>query len=251
MDCKPNYYSVILKNCSRRESLGQRLDKILLRGRLAIKLALDNIPSVIIYKGNTNNILPILNAFKAEFAAITVLPENMPPVLPLYRLYRNFDKLSLDLQALLANVPHNLWLGEAIYHISPASFAGENGALVITSHALYFIDKPAGDQSSRWLIIPYDQISSLSPAATSPETNLMISYHDATGCQNTMFIIPKEGLNAVTTAINQAKTAGHYLVKIKTACTVCDYVSEGNTDNASTEEYCHCGGQYQRTLITY
>lgn len=251
MDCKPNYYSVILKNCSRRESLGQRLDKLLLRGRLAIKLALDNMPAVIIYKGNTNNILPILNAFKAEFAAITVLPENMPPVLPLYKLYRNFDKLSLDLQALLANVPHSLWQGEAVYYIAPANFAGENGALVITSHALYFIDRPAGDQSSRWLIIPYDQISSLSPAAASPETNLMISYQDAAGCQDTVFIIPKEKLTAVITAINQAKTTGHYLVKLKTTCTVCNQVSEDYADKASTEECCHCGGQYRRALIAY
>jgi len=37
MDCEHQYYSIILKACSRREKLGRRLETVLLRGRLAIK----------------------------------------------------------------------------------------------------------------------------------------------------------------------------------------------------------------------
>lgn len=251
MDCKPNYYNIILKKCSRRENLCRRLEKVLLRGSAAIKLALDNIPSVIIYKGNTNNILTVLKTFKDEYAAITVLPEHLPPVLPLYRLYRNFDKLSLDLQVLLINVPSNLWLGETIYHIAPGSFAGENGAIVITSHAIYFIDKPTGDKVSRWLAIPFYYVIDFPSRTTSSETYLIVTYQDINGFQNAVFTIDKEFFNSIMVAIEQAKAAGQYLTKIKTSCTACNYISEDFIDNAPVEDRCHCGGQYHRTLIAY
>lgn len=249
LDCEHNYYSVIVKGCSRRESLVRRLETVLLRGRLAIKLALDNMPSVIIYKGKTDNIIPILRAFKAEYAAVTIILEGVPTALPLYKIYRGFGKLSLELQVLLSNVPNNLWLGEAITHIAPANFAEENGALVISSHALYFIDKPSGDKSPRWLIIPYNQIMDLPTSTDFLENTLVVNYQDATGYQNSVFTIPKDFLESVNLAIDQAKTAKRYLLKLKTTCTVCGHVSEDYADSAPPEEYCSCGGQYQRLII--
>lgn len=249
LDCEHNYYSVIIKSCSRRESLVRRLETILLRGRLAIKMALDNMPSIIIYKGKTDNIVPILKAFRDEYAAITILAEGVPPALPLYKSYRDFGKLSLELQLMLTNVPQKLWLGETIQLVVPASFADENGALVISSHALYFIDKPSGDENSRWLIIPYSQINNIPTPTAYPEANLVINYQDTTGYQNSIFTIPTQLFKSTLAAIEQAKASKQYLLKLKTSCTTCGRVSEDYTDNVPYEEYCNCGGQYQRMII--
>ena len=246
MDCGHNY-SVILKGCSRVESLGLRLEKVLLRGRLAIKMALDNMPSVVIYKGKTDSILPILNAFRSEYAAITVLADGVPPTLPFSAIYRDYTNLNPFLTALLSLVPASLWIGERIYQVCPAGFAEENGVLVITSHAIYFIDKPQGYKDSRWLIIPYGQISGAPVAAAS---GLAVTYLDAAGIQNNVFRVEPAYLELVITAIHQARADKQYLTKLKTTCTRCGHTFEDYTDTLVNEPQCHsCGGQYQRSII--
>jgi hypothetical protein len=248
MDCGHNYYSIILKGCSRRESLGRRLESVLLRGRLAIKMALDSIPSVIIYKGKTDSILPILDAFKAEYAAITVIADGVPTALPLNESYPDYAQLNPAIQALLSFVPDKLWLGEKIYHISPARFADEDGALVISSHAVYFIDKPAGYSDCRWLIIAYSQLTG-APKTTAPAT-LTIAYQDVTGVQNSVFTVEPQLMESVTAAIHQARAAKKYLTRIKTICLQCGHMAEDYADTMINEERCRaCGGQYQRTVL--
>lgn len=249
MSSESNYYSIILKGCSHRENLGRRLEKTLLRGHLAIKMALDTIPSVIIYKGNVDMIGPIFQALLAEYAAITILADGVPPALPIAKKYRDFPNISPELQALLVSVPENLWLGEAIHRIAPANFLDETGALVVSSHAIYFIDKPAGDTNCRWLIIPYGQLND--PLTLGEQENhLIINYHDDAGQQNDIFTIPTELVTAVKKSIEQAKLAGRYLTKIKTHCPSCDYSTEDTLANAPFEPHCQsCGQPYQRTII--
>jgi hypothetical protein len=247
MSSEHQYYSIILKGCSHLVNLGQRLENTLLRGRLAIKMALDNVPSVIIYKGNVTNIIPIYKAFKSEQAAITILLDGVPPALPVSKKYRDYSSISPELQSLLTHVPDKLWLGEAIHRIVPASFLDENGALVVSSHALYFIDKPAGDPECRWLIIPYGQISEISELN---ETSLLINHQDTTGGQNDLFTLPPEILVPVKDAIKQAKASERYLIKLKTFCPGCSQVSEDLIDCAPALTYCpNCGQPYQRTII--
>lgn len=250
MSCEYKYYSVILKGCSRRENLGHRLEKTLLRGRLAIKMALDNMPSVIIYKGIADTIIPVVNAFKAEYAAITILSDGVPPALPLTKKYRDFPNIEPELQDLLTHAPDNLWLGEAIHRIVPARFLDETGALVISSHAIYFIDKPAGDQQCRWLIIPYGQITDSPTAIAAQSGSLVISYQDAAGWQQDSFILKPELIASIKAAIEQAKHAQRYRTRLKTVCPGCGRIFEGYLDNTPTETDCpKCGQPYQRTII--
>ncbi|XEQ95234.1 hypothetical protein SCACP_41460 [Sporomusa carbonis] len=67
MDCEHQYYSIILKACSRREKLGRRLETVLLRGRLAIKKAGDAVSGFLVF-----------NYF---FSAITTLRYGSSPSL--------------------------------------------------------------------------------------------------------------------------------------------------------------------------
>ncbi|HWR09638.1 hypothetical protein, partial [Sporomusa sp.] len=233
------YYSIILKGCPRRESLRRRLETVLLRGRLAIKMAIDQMPSVIIYKGKVNNILDILQAFTTEKATITIVTDGIPPSLPLDKIYPHYSNLSPKLQLLLADVPSNLWLGETISTIVPANFLDEDGALVISSHAIYFIDKPEDDKNCRWLIIPYTQMTN-SPAAPQ-ENSLSINYFDPDGCQTKIFTMPAESVLISETAIHKAKAAKRYLIKLKTTCNGCGYISEDFSDSAPHEDLCLCG----------
>lgn len=250
MNSGSNYYSIVLKGCSRREKLAQSLESVLLRGRLAIKMALDNMPSVIIYKGKVDNIIPVLQAFKAEFAAITVLADGVPTALPITRKYRDFESIDSELQQLLINTPDNLWLGEAIHRIVPASFLDEAGALVITSHALYFIDKPAGDDVSRWLIIPFSQITNIPDLTITDETKLIINHMDGAGYQQDSFTLPAELLHPVKIVIHQAKTANRYLTKLRSTCENCGQVFEDYTENILTQQNCtNCGGQRHWTIL--
>lgn len=247
MVCEHKYYSLILKGCSRREKLGQQLESVLLRGKLAIKMAIDQMPSVIIYKGKVSNILAILPIFTTEKAAITITPGDVPSPLPLEKIYPDFSALTPDLQSLLSPVPPKLWLGETIHLIVPAKFLDENGALVISSHAIYFVDKPAGDTDRRWLIIPYTHITGF--PVVPPGNNLIINYCDPNGCQSNSFAIQAESLHAAETAIRKAKAAKCYLTKIKTTCPGCGFLSEDYADTAPPETLCHCGQPYERTII--
>lgn len=248
MFCEHKYYSIIIKGCSRRENLVSRLETVLTRGRLAIKMALDQMPAVIIYKGKADTILPVLQAFSDEKAAITVIPDGVPPTLALYKMYPALLELSPELQLLLVDVSPKLWLGETIHIIVPATFLGEDGALVITSHAVYFIDRPDGDKECRILIIPYSQMTATSNP--SQDNSLSISYSDLNGCQTNAFSIPADYLTASKMAVRRAKAAKKYLTKLKTKCTDCDYLSEDYTENAPPDEKCHCGQLYERTIIT-
>lgn len=246
-----NYYSIILKGCSRREKLTQRLENILLRGRLAIRMALENMPSVIIYKGKVDNIVPVLQAFKAEYATVTVIADGVPAALPITKKYRDFASLDSDLQQLLIGTPDNLWLGEAIYRIVPASFLDEAGALVITSHALYFIDKPAGDDICRWLIIPYSQLTDTPDLKISDGTELTINHLDTAGYQQDSFILPAELLHPVKAAIYQAKSASKYLTRLRSTCENCGQVSEEYAENILTQQNCtNCGGLRNWTILS-
>ncbi|CQR70039.1 hypothetical protein SOV_53180 [Sporomusa ovata DSM 2662] len=249
MSSEYKYYSIILKGCYNREHLERRLEKILLRGRLAIKMALDTIPCVIIYKGNVDTIIPIFKALITEYAIITIFADGVPPTLPIAKKYRDFLHINPNLQALLIDVPENLWLGEAIHRIIPASFLDEAGALVVSSHAIYFIDKPAGDTKSRWLIIPYEQLNDPLNLGEQ-ETQLIIHYQNAAVQQNDVFTIPREFVASAKRSIEQAKLAQKYLIKIKTHCITCGYRSEDTIAHAPTETHCqHCGKPYQRTII--
>ncbi|TWH46633.1 hypothetical protein [Sporomusa sp. KB1] len=248
MSSEHKYYSVIIKGCYNQENLERSLEKILLRGRLAIKMALNTMPCVIIYKGNVDTIIPIFKALITEYAAITILADGVPPTLPIAKKYRDFSHISPELQALLVDVPENLWLGEAIHRIIPASFLDETGALVVSSHAIYFIDKPAGNTKCRWLIIPYEQLNG-SLNLGEQETQLIIHHQDAAGQQNDVFTIPQEFVASAKTSIEQAKLAERYLIKIKTHCITCGYRSENTIAHAPTELHCqHCGKPYQRTI---
>lgn len=250
MSSEHNYYSIILKGCSEREKLGSRLEKTLLRGRMAIKMALDNIPSVIIYKGNVDNIVPVFSAFAAEYAAITILPDGVPPAVPISKKYRDFLNIDLKLQSLLTSVPENLWLGEAIHRIIPGSFLDETGALIITSHAVYFIDKPAGNTQARWLTIPYNQIHA---AIETDEQHscLSIHYHNILGQHNDNFFLPPTALDAARQTIEQAKKAKRYTIKIKTFCPACDYTSETQLTHAADTPQCpNCGQLIKRTILS-
>lgn len=249
MSSEYKYYSVILKGCSHREKLISCLEKTLLRGRLAIKMALDNIPSIIIYKGNVDNIVPVFNAFFGENAAIAILPDGVPPALPISKKYRDFLNISPEIQTLLATVPDNLWLGEAIHRIVPASFLDEAGALVVSSHSIYFIDKPAGDSHSRWLIIPYSKINH-SIITSEQESLLTVRYQNASGQQNDVFTIPSDSLLAIKHSIEQAKAAKRYVTTIKNCCQTCGHILEVPLEHASADLQCtKCGQPTQRTII--
>ncbi|WP_176215535.1 hypothetical protein [Sporomusa malonica] len=218
-----------------------------MRGKLAIRMALDQMPAVIIYKGKVDTIVPVLRAFTAEKAAITVTTDGVPPSLALYKIYPGLLDLSPELQLLLVDVPPKLWLGETIHIIVPANFLGSDGALVITSHAVYFIDKPDGDKECRSLIIPYNQMTASSDPIQA--NSLSISYADLNGCQTDIFTIPAEYLTASKMAIRKAKAAKKYLIKLKTKCIGCGYISEDYADSAPPDERCHCGQLYERTII--
>ena len=250
MSSEYNYYSIILKDCAQREKLAARLEKTLLRGRMAIKMALDYIPSIIIYKGSVDNIVSVFNAFAAEYAAITVLPDGVPAALPVAKKYRDFLNLDTQLQTLLTRIPENLWLGEAIHRIIPASFLDETGALVITSHAVYFIDQPAGNTQCRWLIIPYSHIHS-SIKTDKQHSCLSIHYHNIAGQQHDIFTLPPDSLAAGRQAIEQAKAAERYTIRLKNFCPACDYSAETQLAHTSDDSRCpSCGHLIKRTILS-
>ena len=173
-----DYYSVVLKACPRRESLARKLEVLLERGYFAIRLAMDTIPSLVIYKGKVDKKNSIIRVFKEEKAAITVIPGNFDANPRVEDFFPDWDKVDITMQELLKAVPVKLWMGDIIAGAVYGTMHGgrDKGVLVITDQALYFLFKHKEEDICRWEVMPYYLIKEIS----MDTEDLEIIYKDAT-----------------------------------------------------------------------
>lgn len=150
------YYSIMLKYAINAEKLVDSLKKVLLRGSFAIHLAVDNMPSLIIYKAKKEDIKSIVELFIENQASISIIPGEFNDKPTIQELFPKFKKLSSQIQQDLRKVPINLWIGDSIGSVFSAIYRENKEAiLVVSDKNIYILYKNTNAAEYRWLVISY------------------------------------------------------------------------------------------------
>lgn len=154
------YYSIILKSGGNKERLINRLSEVLLRGVFATRMAVDMVPSVLVYKSKEKDIEAIIAIINDEHAHYAVIQGDFALNAPLEKTFSGIHGMSNEQVRILQNVPAALWLGEAICRVVSDIYIDEEpGMLVMTDRALYSISSAMNTQDLERLIIPYTHLS--------------------------------------------------------------------------------------------
>ncbi len=150
------YYSIILKYTTDKVNLIRVLEKILVRSAFALRLAVDNMPSIIIYKAKRDDIINLHTAFLRGQASVSIIPGEFNNNPSLNELFPMFGKLNLQMQKAIEGLPMNLWIGDQITNVFSIKYGeSKKGILVITNKNIYIIYKYAVMTEFRWLVISY------------------------------------------------------------------------------------------------
>ena len=155
-------YSIILKNAPNKPNLVRQLEKILLRGSFAIRLAIDTIPSVIVYKAKIEDVQYLNEVFFAEQASTSVVPGDFDNKPAIEEVFTMFDTLHVHIQKIIKQLPINLWIGDQIRGVFSNTYQDENkGITIIADHNIYFIPKELDMSSHPWFVRSYHLLSNV------------------------------------------------------------------------------------------
>lgn len=150
------YCSIILKHAIDTQKLIDNLEKVLLRGSFAIRLAVDNVPSLIIYKAKSEEVAKLLKIFIYTQASISVVPGEFDDKPTVEQLFPMFNQLPLQLQQGIISMPINLWVGDHISNVFFVNYRNSKaGILVITNNNIYILYKYTNASKYLWLVISY------------------------------------------------------------------------------------------------
>lgn len=150
------YCSIILKHAINTQKLIDNLEKVLLRGSFAIRLAVDNVPSLIIYKAKSEEVAKLLKIFIYAQASISVVPGEFDDKPTVEQLFPMFNQLPLQLQQGIISMPINLWVGDHISNVFFVNYRNSKaGILVITNNNIYILYKYTNASKYLWLVISY------------------------------------------------------------------------------------------------
>jgi hypothetical protein len=150
------YCSIMLKYAVDTNMLIENLKTVLLRSVVAIRLAVDNMPSLIIYKAKREDIASLHKTFIENQASISIIPGECSDKASTEALFPKFNKLSLQIQDSIQSIPIKLWMGDTISGIFSIKYGeSKDGILVITNKNVYILYKYALTTEFRWLVISF------------------------------------------------------------------------------------------------
>jgi|GEM_PF-1523360 len=150
------YYSIILKGASTKQKLVQRLEEVLLRGSFAIRLAVDNIPNIIVYKSRKEDISFFSRVFFEEQASISIIPGDFNDQIIIEELFTNFKTLHFQVQNMIKAVPLHLWLGDRILSVFPNTYKDDKeGVMIISDQNVFFMYKNKVSLEDAWFVRSY------------------------------------------------------------------------------------------------
>lgn len=171
-----NYYSIILKSCSDKSRLSSKLAHVLRRGPTAVKMAVDTIPSVILYKAKAHELEHVLDVLKDEYSAISIIHGDFAPCVVVGTAFPDFSQLEDKVKITIRSVPSTLWLGDRILGVySDVCFEEKDGVLVVTDHHVYFLFTPEKGAESDWFVIPFLRINEVEVTEDYTGANLEIT----------------------------------------------------------------------------
>jgi hypothetical protein len=153
-------YSIVLKNCADRERLAGRLSQVLRRSPVAVRMAVDMVPCVIVFKGKEADIKVAANVLDSENLYYTVIKGDFAAEPSLETIIPGYTALDSDLRLVCRSAPAALWLGETVRMVvAAADMGGAPAALVVTDRAVFYTVGPWGAEPADWLILPYSRLA--------------------------------------------------------------------------------------------
>lgn len=157
---EPQYYSIMLKDAPNRQSLVRKLERVLLRGHFAIRLAVDNMPSLIVYKGKGDDIIYLNEIFIEEQASTSMIAGDFKLNPSVEELFEMSEVLNLQTQQTIKQLPIHLWVGDRIQGIFPDNYMeNSKGIMIITNQNLYFVFDDICTLTHRWFVRSYNVLS--------------------------------------------------------------------------------------------
>jgi len=154
------YYSIILKNAPNKSALVRKLEKVLFRGSFAIRLAIDTIPSIIVYKAKSEDIIYLNEAFIAEQASTSIVAGDFNHKPAIEEIFTMFGTLHIHIQKIIKQLPINLWIGDHIQGVFPNTYRDQNkGITIIADKNIYFIPNESDMFPYPWFVRSYHLLS--------------------------------------------------------------------------------------------
>jgi gas vesicle protein len=178
-------HTVILKFCPEKEQLFIKLTKILRRDSFAIRMAVELVPAVLMYKSKLSEVLPVIQVCRAVGALFSIVSGD-------FTLTVDFSpavlaELSIREQDLIKNSPPTLWLGETIHFaVGKVMSNGKRGLLVLSNHHLYFVF--TGNQGFEYVMIPLERVVAVERAERKKLTTLVVRQQ----ASETLYGTPKQ-----------------------------------------------------------
>lgn len=146
--------SIMLKSASDTQKLVHELEKVLLRGSFAIRLAVDNMPSIILYKNKSEDVVNLSKIFIDNQASISVIPGDFNDKMTVEQLFPIFSDLDMQMQQIIKSVPINLWIGDKILGVFAITYRDTyTGILAISDKNIYVVYN--SNTEKQWLVISY------------------------------------------------------------------------------------------------
>ncbi len=129
---------LILKDCTSSDLLKLRLTGLLLRSPMAIQMAVDRLPSILLYKSRTSELPPLIAVFRETKAAITVVDATSE--IQAVALNEVLTEAGLQ-QDWISSLPENLWQGEGrLELLARVVFEGDDALLLLGKSNLFVVD---------------------------------------------------------------------------------------------------------------
>lgn len=168
-------YSIILKNAPNKQALVRKLEKILLRGSFAIRLAVDTIPSIIVYKAKSEDIIYLTEVFIEEQASVSIVTGDFNSKPAIEEVFMIFDTLDVQTQSIIKQLPINLWLGDHIRGVFTKTYQDNHeGITIITDKNIYFVPTEIRTLTYRWFVRSYHLLSKV----VIEDDYLQLTYED-------------------------------------------------------------------------
>lgn len=247
------YYSIILKSCENKEHLARALKQVFTRSFLATRMAIDNMPGILVYKGKVEGMAPIIRVLQSQNSSFSIVPGNFNFKTQLPAIFPNFNSLFPEVQNLIKGTPLNLWLGENILGVFPdvyqESLGEENkGSLVISDQAIYFVYKEFTTADYLSVVIPYRGIEQLFLEEGREYDGLVINYKD--GRDEDMLVIADELILSEAYEVSRkAMKDQQNCIMVKRSCPQCGHEEFHAAADDTVDEKCvYCGKKLYITL---
>lgn len=247
------YYSIILKSCENKEKLAHALKKVFARSFLAIRMAIDNMPGILVYKGKVSDMTPVVTALSSQNAVFSIVPGNFNFKTSLAGVFPDFNSLFPEVQNLIKAMPLNMWLGDDILGVYPEVYQDSlgpdsKGALVISDQALYFVYQKKNQPEYGVHVIPYSTVEQLFLDEGCEYDGLVVGFKG--GRDEEMFVISDELILSECFEIGRkAMENQQNSVMIKASCPQCGQEEYHTPYDLEAAKQCsHCALQFEMSL---